>query len=1181
MRDGGSSLTLVLLTKCLSFLVAFVLPTVLGALHAPPTVSAERGRLTLTRAVRVQDQGLKSNSAQDDGGLLHPGATVKREIAGGTAHVFRLVLRRGQYAHLIAEQSGIDFRVIVKGPDGQTLAEMDSPNGLWGPESVSLVAKNDGEHMVELRPGKWAPTGSYELRLNGLREPTPADLQRVAAESAYLEGQSLRSQANPAAIERYKRARELWRALGDRRGEAYALYYVGWVYGATNQLKQAHQHFEEAISLHRAEGDLRGLSFVLNQLGSTHRDRGGALTGLDFYTQALDLRRGLGDQWGQAQILNNIGISYALHGEFGEALGYYEQALRLWQAAGDRNQEANTINGIGGALDGLGRTYEASEKYELALGYWQEMGNSEQAAVARNNLAKVYDGWGEANKALKLYELALSHIDEKKHPDREAQVLDNMGMLYVGRGDTQRAMANFDEALRLRKEAKLPKGLATTLHNQGLARSLQGELQEALKLYEQALAFRRQAKDRVGEALTLAGMGAVHASLGDTDKALDYYRQSLKIQEELENIWGQAIVVNRLGRIYTQLGDLPNASAHFQRALSLWEKVSDKHGKAQSLYGLAEVERRRNNPAAARDKIEEAIGIAESLRTKVTSQQLRISYLASVQDHFEAYINISMELYRQTGKPEHAAAALQASEWARARSLTDMLLEGAAGMRQGASDELIRRERGLQQRLNLKAREKAELLAAGKQTAKQVAAASKEIDKLIVELDGVRARIRETNPKYAALTQLPPPTLQDIQQRLLDDKSLMLEYALGAEKSYLWVVGRAAITGYELPKRAEIESATKRVYELLTAQQPVPNESAAERRRRVEEAAIQYPSRAAALSDMLLGPAVHQLAGKRLLVVGDGLLHYLPFSALPLPEPARAGSTLRSPDSPSPQPATRLMIEEHEIVSLPSITSALLMREEAAKRARAPISVAVFADPVFDAGDQRLRQARRARPAPPPTSATPATQAAIETLRGGFDLRPLPLTLEEAEAIKAAAPRGGVMLALGPAANRATLSKLVPGKYRIIHFATHGILDDTHPDLSGIALSLFDEHGNAQQDGILRLHDIYNLNLSADLIVLSACSTGLGNIVRGEGVVGLTRGFMYAGAPRVVASLWRVDDLATTLLMKKFYDRMLKRGMAPPAALREAQLELLKEKRWQSPYYWAPFVLHGEWQQMP
>jgi CHAT domain-containing protein len=150
------------------------------------------------------------------------------------------------------------------------------------------------------------------------------------------------------------------------------------------------------------------------------------------------------------------------------------------------------------------------------------------------------------------------------------------------------------------------------------------------------------------------------------------------------------------------------------------------------------------------------------------------------------------------------------------------------------------------------------------------------------------------------------------------------------------------------------------------------------------------------------------------------------------------------------------------------------------------------------------------------------------------------------------------------------------GMYRIVHFATHGLLDDQRPELSGLVLSLVDESGRSQ-DGFLRLNEIYNLRLSADLVVLSACQTGLGKEVRGEGLIGLTRGFMYAGARSVAASLWKVDDVATRELMKRLYTGLFKSGLKPAAALRAAQLEMLKTTQWRAPYYWAAFVLQGEW----
>jgi CHAT domain-containing protein len=188
----------------------------------------------------------------------------------------------------------------------------------------------------------------------------------------------------------------------------------------------------------------------------------------------------------------------------------------------------------------------------------------------------------------------------------------------------------------------------------------------------------------------------------------------------------------------------------------------------------------------------------------------------------------------------------------------------------------------------------------------------------------------------------------------------------------------------------------------------------------------------------------------------------------------------------------------------------------------------------------------------------------------------LPFSRQEANSIFALTPKGTGLKATDFNASRDMAKSPQLGEYRILHFATHGLLNSERPELSGLVFSLLDREGKPQ-DGFLRLHEIYNLQLNADLVVLSACETGLGKEIKGEGLIGLTRGFMYSGAPRVVASLWNVDDLATAELMKLFYQRMLKDGQPAGAALRAAQLEMSGQKRWASPYYWAGFVLLGDW----
>ena len=278
-------------------------------------------------------------------------------------------------------------------------------------------------------------------------------------------------------------------------------------------------------------------------------------------------------------------------------------------------------------------------------------------------------------------------------------------------------------------------------------------------------------------------------------------------------------------------------------------------------------------------------------------------------------------------------------------------------------------------------------------------------------------------------------------------------------------------------------------------------------------------------------------------------------------------------------------------MSLPSASVLAVLRRELGDRKPATKTVAVLADPVFAPDDARVKQkvaprrgsgSTQKQQAQNPTSSDPAStlSRALRSVRGGDDrasLKRLLFSRDEAEAILSAVkPRQAGLEALDFRANRKMAMSDELSQYRIIHFSTHGLLDSRHPESSGLVLSLVDE-GGQPQEGFLRLNEIYDLRLNADLVVLSACQTGLGKDVRGEGLIGLTRGFMYAGAPRVVASLWQVDDAATAELMKRFYRGVLHEKLPPAAALRAAQIEMFKKRQWQSPYFWAAFVLHGEW----
>lgn len=611
--------------------------------------------------------------------------------------------------------------------------------------------------------------------------------------------------------------------------------------------------------------------------------------------------------------------------------------------------------------------------------------------------------------------------------------------------------------------------------------------------------------------------------------------------------------------------------------------IGDRQSEALTLNSIAHYERERGELITARSQSEQALNIIESLRARIAIPELRVTYFASVNDCYQFNIDLLMELHQRHPSQGYDAEALRATERARARSLLELLAEAHADIREGVEPVLLERERELQLRLSAKSERQIRLRGSepakeqAEGVSKEIKALENDIKELTSEYQQMQAQIRVKSPRYAALTQPQPLNLQEIQQ-VLDPDTLLLEYALGEERSYLWAVTPGTLNSFVLPPQEEIKTAAKRVYGYLNARNRRElGETPEGRRIRIEQADAKYAKAAAVLSEMILKPVSAQLSKKRLVIVSDGALQYIPFAALPTPA-----------TRPSRMEANPPLIVNHEIVNLPSASTLSLWRHELAGRTTAPMTVAVLADPVFDKNDERVKAVSAAKNGV--VRAEPVRQTAferniartVEDLDGNFRFPPARLSAAhwEAEQISKLVPKSERMQALDFAANRRTAISSELSKYRIVHFATHAVINSAHPELSGVVFSLVNERGEPQ-DGFLSVNEIFNLKLPAELVVLSACQTGLGKEVKGEGMLGITRGFMYAGASRIVVSLWSVDDRATSVLMVRFYSRMLQgEKQSPAAALRAAQLAMRSETGWKAPYFWAGFAFQGEWKQM-
>jgi CHAT domain-containing protein/Tfp pilus assembly protein PilF len=955
--------------------------------------------------------------------------------------------------------------------------------GFWSPAGNRLLdidSPNGTEGLEELSAVAPAP-GEYRIEVRGTLT-SPAGGYELKVEE--LRPASGEDQRRAAAVRSFAVAEQLL------------------LLGRAEPLRQAIDRYEDALRQWQHLGDARWQALILRRLGQTWSTLGEARRANRAFRQALSLHRVLGDPIEEARLLNEIGPTYRLLAEPEKSAGCYQRALLLAQETRDRSGEVTALN----------------------------------------NLGVVYAAIGETQKALTFYDRALAGWRELKDSAREADTLLNVGEIYTRLGRFDEAIDLLSQALTLKRQTGDRRGQAASLSTLGWAEYLAGDLGAALRAYDRSLQLRRETGDRRGEAATLDRRATVLAKLGRNEEALAGYRTALAVFQQAGELASEAQVLTSMGWLDESCGRAELALQRFDRSLRLLRQIGDRHSEAYALMGSARVAWRLGRLSQAQGAIEKALRIVESVHSEVQSRAFKTSYLASRQEYYELYVQILME--RDAREPGHGwdARALEESNRARARSLLESLAEAQADHLAEAEPALLATAKSLATRIQARELRRIELLGQ-RSSAGEVAALERELSALLLEDEILQGRIRRAIPRLAALSRAPSLTLRDVQQ-LLDDDTRLLWYALGTERSFLWVVGPHSLATHPLPRREEIETAARQVHDLL----------AKSHKKGVRE---QAQLAATVLGDMVVAPAAGQIGKKRLLIASDGALQYVPFAALPM-------DRRRVP-----------LLAEHEIVHVPSAAVLALVRHGLTQRRPAPKALAVLADPVFSRDDPRVL--RPAGAGSPVRTAAPASDAERSARESGLDrFDRLIYTAAEAEAILALVPPSERFEALGFEASRTMVLSGKLSQYRIVHFATHGLLNARHPELSGVVLSLVGEEGKPQ-DGFLRVHDLVHLTLPADLVVLSACRTALGKEVRGEGLVGLTHGFLVAGAGRVLVSLWNVNDLATSELMERFYRHLLKDGMHSAEALRAAQLSMLREERWAAPYYWAGFTLQGEW----
>jgi CHAT domain-containing protein len=913
----------------------------------------------------------------------------------------------------------------------------------------------------------------------------------------------------------------------------------------------------------------------------------------------------------QASTALHEGRRLLKRGQADKALIQLRNALNLYTTAKNNS-------GMAAAHNELGDLYLRQGQYPIALEHYQKAfdgffaGDPKQDAVASGVASAA------APAAVTTAASAAASIGDDKY--NANLMLAKIGDVNFRIGKTAEAKAAYD-----RMVVQKPEGAASKVGRRfGGLSAITGAIStgkvdvaaptSALTVALEAKKELEQYRVSIVYSSHELGLGRLAYADNDLEEARTHFNNALEASgSSLAGIAKLGQVRRFRAAARTSLGDVALRQGKFKDASKFYNDAKkgaqdDKRldlmwpaqrGLGKSLWLQATQEKDQKKALSLREQAvgnyRESLGTIETLRQgSLRADESRTTFLASIKDVFDeaAAANAALALATSpsatdplSGKAlEYASEAFRINEQSRARSLLDMLNETDAAITEGVPADLLKRK---QDNLD-KQQEIADILTGVNISTEEIKKKPSELDadleKLQAEYEEIENQIRTASPRYATLTANKPLTLSEVQQNVLDDQTVLVEYALQTDDSYLFAVSKTGVNLVKLPPRANIEKLAMDLRAQLIPsklQRRIVGIDVAEANRGLgisatpaAEDVAPFVSAANALYKVVLEPAAGMIGEKRLMVVADGALNYIPFEVL-----------LKTPDG-GDFSSLGYLVKTNEIVYAPSASVVGAIKQQRTKNTSK--AMLIIADPVFNSNDARA-QKRTAAPTGDAEARGLGIQSALTDVSGSTPPAPaaqmegLPLarlngTRTEADQIsklaKASGGQADVWLDLD--ANEDNLGARDVTKYRVIHVATHGLLDAERPQFTGVVLSLV---GNKTNDGFVRTDEVFNLRLGSPLVMLSACETGLGREKRGEGVMGLTRAFMYAGAPTVGVSLWSVADKSTADLMTDFYKRLLSttEGTTSSSALRGAQLAMISGKRYSAPFYWAPFVLVGDW----
>jgi len=885
--------------------------------------------------------------------------------------------------------------------------------------------------------------------------------------------------------------------------------------GSGDTREEARNLYARALELYEQIGDTAGQAEANGQLGyvSWWLDRDAYLT---YNQKALTLRRELGDLKLVGNSLNDVGVYYfGIARDNESALEAFLEAEEVRWSIGDSTVLARMLPVIGQTYEGIGDFENASEYYKKASSLYLAVGDTAKYITQRNNAAGLLTDYMERHSDALVDMLELrEELRAFDYPRAEALVTNSLGVVSRRLGDYASAIAYYQDVIRISEEYGFDDLLAGAYNNIGVVYTWIGRADRAVSFFDRSLGQAQAEEWQEGIRNAHINLGNAHFELKDFDRSLENLEAARSTATAMNDSLSLGTIHTGLGNTLLRAGSPEQAAVEYRLAMEIADGYALPDMMMGVQFGLGDVAEHMDQPAEALEWYAKAASTLESSRGLLRASEDKAGFLAQSRYLFEDVIDFLSRQAVETGDASWIEEAFNFSEQAKARAFVDQLAEAIANVRQGVDPVLLEDQAILTDNL-IYLRD--ELAAAPDKDARTALKA--QIREQEIEFDRVERDLRDRNPAYAALRYPDPVDLKTLQASLADD-DLILAYSVGDSSSTLWSITAGRATVHLLPVRSEIKD---RVDVLRFALQDPSRSTPA-----------QYADAAGGLFDFIAGPARSDIEQARnVIVIPDDVLHYVPFEAL----------VMTSGDSYSDM---GYLVNE---ATVSYVQSASVLVQLQQRPAIVPTKeLLAIGDPDFGGTNE------------------------LSALRGNA-LQQLPFSGEEVSAISGLFAASSVDLYTGDSATEMAIrDDIAANTYRFVHFATHGLINDDRPDFSALALA----RGNTRGEGLLQASEIFNLPFSADLVVLSACETGLGQLVQGEGMVGLTRAFMYAGAGAIVASLWSVADASTAELMQTMYSDVVNNKASAADALRASKLSLIRNPETAHPFHWAPFVFFGD-----